>query len=145
MRLEEFLFCEMARDEANGQLTLIGLFPGSMITYQLPVDAILQVIPNLAAVVILGDMERVRRLKSQCVVKHDNHDVVTTAAQEIQRPVAPVPFQSLVFGFLPFPCTRGPGDYEFRVTVHPDDAPSPVTFSKRFTVNRVSPSQQAKH
>lgn len=137
MRLEEFLFCEMARNEQNGQLSLVGLYPGSTVIFQLPPEIALQLIPNLHAVVILGQMERISGLRYQCDVKQGGHDIITTPSQHVERPTPLPPFQNLLFGFSPFPCTRGPGDYNFRITVQPDGAANPTTYSKRFRIQKV--------
>jgi hypothetical protein len=142
MRLEQFLFCEMARNEVNGQLSLIGVYSGSQVTIELPENAPLQLLPNLHVVVTLADMQRVARFRYQCVVKHDNIDVITVPVQEIERPIPAPPFQNLLFGFSPFLLTRGPGDYEFRVIVQPQAEPAPTTFSKRFRVGSTAPTAQ---
>jgi hypothetical protein len=137
MRLEEFLFCEMARDESTGQLNLIGLYPGSLILVNLPESAPIQLLPNLYAVLIVGDMERVTGIRYQCEVKNEGYDIITTPASHMERPVPRPPYQNLIFGYSPFPCTRGPGDYEFRITVQPDGE-APTTYSKRFRIKRAS-------
>jgi len=147
MRLEQFLFCEMARNEANGQLSLIGLYPGDIVRVQQqpqPIPTAISILPNLHCVVILGDMERVTALKFQMQVKHGRDEVLAVAPETIQRPTPRTPFQSLLFGFSPFPCTQGAGDYEFRITVKSDDA-APTTFSKRFTIEYLTSTSQARH
>lgn len=140
MRLEQFLFCEMARNEAHGQISLIGLYPGDLIIIQEPRETpgTLRLLPNLHCVVILGDMERVARLRHQLQVKHGTTEVLALPEQTIQRQERTL-FQTLLFGFSPFPCTQGTGEYEFRVTVQPDDA-APVTYSKRFKIERQDPA-----
>ena len=145
MRLEQFLFCEMARNEANGQLSLIGLYPGDMLLVQQSKEqgATFALLPNLHCVVILGDMERVSKLKFQLQVKHGQSEVLTVEAQTIDRVAPRTPLHTLLFGSSPFPCTQGVGEYEFRVTVQPDDA-APTTYSKRFKIERQDPSVAAR-
>jgi hypothetical protein len=136
MRLEAFLFCEMARNEANGQISLIGLYPGSMVIIGgLPPGDTAPTIPNLHAVVILGEMQGVRSFRQQCTVRSNGVDVVTVPGDQIVRP-DPLPFQNIIFGLSPFPCTQGFGEYEFRITIQPDGSAHPTTYSKTFTVER---------
>lgn len=142
MQLEKFLFCEMARNEANGQLSLIGLHPGDQITLQLPANIPLQLIPNLSCVVILGDMGRVRTLRVQCQIRHRETEVMNTPEQIQTRP--PLEFHNLMFGFSPFPCSQGPGDYEFRITVEPEGE-SPTTYSRKFRIERQNMPEQIRH
>jgi hypothetical protein len=144
MRLEEFLFCEMARNEANGQISLIGLFPGDLLIVGLPPEVEFNMIPNLHCVVILGGMDRVQGLRYQCAVRSNAADVITVPSEHINRP-EPLPLQNLLFGFQPFPCSQGPGDYEFRVTVQPDDAPTPTTYSKTFKIQRRAATRRTSH
>lgn len=148
MRLEQILFCEMARNEVNGQLSLIGLYPGDLILIQraeapLKQDAVIQLLPNLSCVVILGGMERVTALRYQLQVKHGTSEVLAVPPQAVQRPAA-LPFQNLLFAFSPFPCTQGFGDYEFRITVEPDSA-VPTTYSKRIKIQQADPQDATRH
>ena len=136
MRLENFLFCEMARNEANGQVSLIGLFPGDIMILGLPEGIPLQLVPNLHCVVILSGMQTVRGIRYQCQVRSKGLEIVAGADEHIPRPPPLTPFQSLMFGFSPFPCTQGEGDYEFRITVQPDGVATPTTYSKTFTFQR---------
>lgn len=143
MLLEQFLFCEMARNEANGQLSLIGLLPGDQIAVQLPAEVPLQSIPNLCCVVILGDMKKVRSVRVQCQIRHDETEMMNTPDQVQLRP-NPLEFHSLMFSFAPFPCLQGPGDYEFRVTAQPEGE-SPTTYSRKFRIERHSTPVQVSH
>jgi hypothetical protein len=142
MQLEKFLFCEMARNEANGQISLIGLHHGDQITVQLPASAPL-LIPNLSCVVILGDMSRVRTLHVQCQIRLRETEVMNTPEQ-IQARLNPLKFHTLMFGFSPFPCLQGPGDYEFRITVQPEGE-SPTTYSRKFGIERQNTPEQIRH
>src|SRR5713226_2913361 len=143
MQLEKFLFCEMARNEANGQVSLIGLHPGDQITVQLPAEVTLQLIPNLSCVVILGDMDRVRTLRVQCQIQHRETEMLNTPEQMQERP-NPLEFHNLIFGFSPFPCLQGPGDYEFRITVQPEGE-SPTIYSRKFRIERQNTPEQIRH
>ena|SRR5712691_8511724 len=142
MQLEQFLFCEMARAELSGQLSLIGLHPGDQIAIQLPASTPLQ-LPNLSCVVILGDMERVRTLRVQCQIRYLETEVLNAPEQVQPRP-APLKFHTLMFGFSPFLCLQGPGDYEFRITVQPEEE-SPTTYSRKFRIERHNPPEQTRH
>lgn len=142
MQLEKFLFCEMARNEANGQLSLIGLHPGDQVGIQLPADAPLQ-LPILSCVVVLGDMDRVRTLRVQCQIRYRETEVMNTPEQTQSRP-NPLKFHNLMFGFSPFPCLQGPGDYEFRITVEPQGE-SPTTYSRKFRIERHDMPEQTMH
>ncbi|SRR6266581_3575528 len=143
MQLEKFLFCEMARNEANGHLSLIGLFPGDLMIVQLPEGTPLQLVPNLSCVVILGDMDRVRTLRVQCQIRHRETEVLN-APDQIQERLNPMEFHNLMFGFSPFPCLQGPGDYEFRITVKPGEE-SPTTYSRKFRIERQDTPRQVRH
>ena len=144
MRLEKFLFCEMARNEVNGQISLIGLFPGDLIIVGLPEDVPFNLLPNLHCVVILGDMRQVRTLRYQCQVRSGGLDIVTTPEQSVDRPEL-APYQTLMFGFTPFPCTQGPGDYEFRITVQPQEAAHPTSYTRVFSIQRQNISAPTQH
>src|SRR6266498_4644567 len=133
MQLEKFLFCEMARTEANGQITLVGLHSGDLLIIQRERDDPDQfVIPNLACVVVLGDMEKVKSLRFQCKVRFGDTEVMNTPEQPLALTI-PRPFCNIVFGFSPFPCLQGIGDYEFRLTVQPETA-APTTYSRKFRI-----------
>jgi hypothetical protein len=134
MRLEKFLFCEMARNEANGQVSLVGLHVGDETIVQVPREIPLEIIPNLHCVVILGDMERCRKIRVQLQVQNQGRVLLVSPDQQTLIPT-PKKFHNLLFGFAPFPCTGGPGDYEFRVTVQPEGE-SATTFARMFRIER---------
>ena len=139
MQLEKFLFCEMARNEANGQISLIGLHPGDLMTIERQRDAPREfVIPNLSCVVVLGDMDGVRNIRFQCQVRYGNTEVLNTPEQLMALPV-PRRFCNIMIGFSPFPCLQGIGDYEFRLAVQPERQP-PMTFSRKFRIESNAPA-----
>lgn len=134
MQLEQFLFCEMARNEVSGQVSLIGLHIGDEITLEMPRDVPLQMLPNLSCVVILGDMQSVRNVRVQCQIRFREQEVLNTPQQNTPIPV-PRKFHNILLGFAPFPCLQGPGDYEFRITVQPG-TDSPIIYSRKFRIQR---------
>jgi hypothetical protein len=134
MLLEKFLFCEMARNEANGQVSLVGLHVGDQIIVQMPADVPLNLLPNLSCVVILGDMKSVRRLRMQCQVRFLDKEVLATPAQDTVI-ANPQQFHNILLGFSPFPCLQGPGNYEFRITVQAG-TDAAVTYSRQFSILR---------
>lgn len=143
MLLEKFLFCEMARNEANGQVSLIGLHVGDQIIVQMPRDVPLNLLPNLSCIVILADMQSVRSLRMQCQVRFLDKEVLATPPQDTPIP-NPQKFHNLLLGFSPFPCLQGPGDYEFRITVQPGSN-QPVTYTRKFSILRQTPHSPTAH
>ena len=143
MQLEEFLFCEMARSEASGQVSLIGLHAGNELTIQLPPRATLQLIPNLSCVVVLGDMQSVRSVRMQCQIRYKEQVVLNTPEQVTPIPT-PKKFFNIMLNFAPFPCLQGSGDYEFRVTVQPGPD-SPTTYSRKFRIEQQTAQPTTQH
>src|SRR5712672_687368 len=116
MQLEKFLFCEMTRNEANGQATLIGLHSGDLVIVQQEAgDPQAFIIPNLSCVVVLGDMNKVRNIRIQWQIRFGQTEVLNLPEQNI--PLSPKQFCNVMANFSPFPCMQGIGDYEFRLTV----------------------------
>ena len=128
MQLEQVLFCEMARNEASGQVSLIGYYVGDEIAYETTSSASIEILPNLHCVVVLGDMDGIRRIRMQCQVRFLDKEVLNTPEQD-QSVADPKKFFTIMFGFSPFPLTQGPGDYEFRFVIQPGNEP-PITYSK---------------
>lgn len=132
MQLEKFLFCEMARQEANGQATLVGLHSADLLVVQQERNAPQQfILPNLACVVALGGMDGVRSLRFQWTVRYGETEVINSPEQTI--PLLPKPYCNVMVNFAPFPCVHGVGDYEFRLTVQPDNRVA-TTYSRKLRI-----------
>ena len=143
MQLEHILFCEMARNEASGQVSIIGYYVGDAIGFELPLEVPLQMIPNLSCVIVLGDMDHVRTVRMQCQVRFLEKEVLNTPTQD-QVISDPKKYYTLLFGFAPFPCLQGPGDYEFRFIIQPG-TDAPTTYARKFRIETRASKAVIRH
>jgi hypothetical protein len=131
-RVDQFLFCEDARIEANGQLTLVRFFPGDIIL--LHQDGPLQ-LPKLTCVVVLKYMEGITSFSFQSEVSLGNE--VVHRIPRVQQTRAGLGSHTLVIGYPGFHAAR-PGDYQFKTSI--DVSGSVTTFSRRLRIG-VGPGQ----
>ena len=130
MRLEKFLFCESVRQEASGQVTLVGLFPtDEIIVGDNPPPFVL---PTLAFTAVLADMTGIGNLRVQCEVKFGDDVIQQTEPMSAVRPQPLLSHHAINVTFAPFTCPDV-GEYVFKLRI---DAGETTSFSRRLKLIR---------
>ena len=145
MRLDQFLFCELARKEPSGQFTIVGLIPGNTIAYSSgiqPVGAAL-VLPTFCCLACFDYMQGVTEIEIQCEVSRGNEIIQRTAPNRERRDNPRARFHTQVFLFAPF-VVPGAGEYTFKLVA---DANGRVqSFHRKLTIERTEgPTRTGTH
>lgn len=114
MKLETAIFCEYARTEATGQLTLIGCFPTSEILIQ-PIGVSSGIeLPSFALAVVVGGLRDQGKLEAQCTVLSESKEILASPRIVMDRPNREERFQIVTLSFTPLRLP-GVGDYWFKL------------------------------
>lgn len=129
----------MVRQEANGQLTLIGVIPGDAIEVQGYQDGPIQ-LPMLSCVVVLDYMQDISSFEFQCEVNKGAQVIQRTPPQSAVRDRPKIRYHTMLLTFTPiaFPSI---GDYQFKVTVKTGG--QSTSFSRRLKIEGPAASTPA--
>jgi hypothetical protein len=139
MRLDQFIFCEHARQEATGQWTLIGFMPGNRMDVApflpgvdpSPSSGI--ALPTFSVVAILDYMHGVTEMEAQCEILKGTELVQRTDASKQRRDNPKARFHTQVFSFMPL-LLKGFGDYQFKVIIKVEGRTQ--SFARKLTLAR---------
>ena len=130
MRLDQFIFCELARKEASGQFTLIGMITGNELTLLGESSGGPFLLPMFSILAVLDYMQGVTEFESQCEVMRGTEVVQRTPRSRDRRENPSARFHAHSFTFTPF-AAPGPGEYTFKLIF---DASGKVqSFSRKLT------------
>ena len=134
MRLDKWVFCESVRQEASGQVTLVGVFPSDMIGFQESLSTPMAM-PSLALLAVLDQMNGIDKMRVQCEVKFGLNVIQLTPAIEFDRLDRAARHHTIHLTFANFVVTRF-GEYTFKLILEVNgDATS---FTRRLRIERAS-------
>jgi hypothetical protein len=139
MRLDKFLFCESARNEITGQLTLVGLFQTDLLRLQTPPGITVFQLPTLTCVAIFDHMVGIASMQIQCQVTLGSQIIQQSPPMSVTRPDRNDRFHTVTIAFSPF---QGPsaGDYTFKLTM--EAGGETTSFSRRLRIEIVPATSQ---
>lgn len=144
MRLDKLLFCEFARGEQSGDVTLLGFMPADEIavTPAGPAGAAVRALPSLTCVAVLSHMQNVHHLRTVWEVRLNNEVIQRSAPLDIDRGNPSLRFHTLIMRFLPFSVPKE-GDYWFKVIV--EAGGETTSFSRRLRISLAGDSPTRAH
>lgn len=141
MRLEKFLFCEVARQEKSGQLTILGLIPADRIGFEVGPNTPIELV-SFCCVVVLDYMQGIRTVTYQLEVKFGDQVIQRTPSATANRDDPSARNHVFVVSIQPF-AFPGAGDYTFKLIVQSEG--ETTSFSRRLRVDSARPATAMSH
>ena len=134
MKINTFLFCELAKRDVGGGFTLMGVIPGDEVT--IPGNDPI-ILPSLVCYMVLGEMAGVREYGMQVEILQGQESIFRMPRTVTKRDDPGISHHAQIFTVSPFN-PPGLGPFDFRFTL--DAGSAPVSSTYRLGVKR-SPVQ----